>query len=338
MSVRGPDGKRRYISRWRKSERAARLALDGLLGQVAIGADPADEMRTLDAHLAVWLRDTKPTVRASTWRSYEGHVRLHIAPLLGGIPVARLRPSDVRRLIASRLAAGKSPATVGLIVTTLGMALAGLVNDGVLTRNPVTGVPLPRVDRVPIEALPPDQADRILDAVKGDPLEALYVLLLGSGMRLGEAVALDWRDVDLERRTVRIRAGKTRASIRTVPFPSFAAAALLAHRARSPIVGPSEPVFRGERTGKRLRGDVATHQFPRLLAAAGLPRMRVHDLRHGNATWLLSRGTPMRVIADQLGHANPAITANVYAHVIEAQQRSAIDGLDDDIGGRRRSG
>jgi integrase len=66
--------------------------------------------------------------------------------------------------------------------------------------------------------------------------------------------------------------------------------------------------------------------------------MRVHDLRHGTATLLLSRGTPMRVIADQLGHANPAITANVYAHVIEAQQRGAIDDLDVALGVRRRSG
>lgn len=338
VSVRGPDGRRKYITRWRKTKRLAELALDGLIGQVEAGADTGADARPLDEWLEGWLRDVKPTVRASTWTSYEGHVRLHISPLLGGIQLGRLRPSDVRRLIADRLQAGASPATVRRIVTTLQMALNVAVRDRVLQHSAVTGVRLPKVERLPIEPLTPDRAGQILDAVAGNPYEALYVLLLGSGMRVGEATALDWRDVDLDSHTVRIRSGKTRASVRTVPIPAFVADALRAHRARSPIVGQAEPVFRGQRKGERLRVDYVTKHFPELLERAGLPRMRAHDLRHGTATLLLAQGVPMRVISEQLGHANPAITANVYAHVIEASQRAAVEGLDRVFGTRRLSG
>ena len=113
------------------------------------GGQPADG--TLDVYLRAWLKDVKPTIAPSTWTSYAGHVKDHISPLLGGIPVSKLRTSDVRRLIADRLVATSpkthrplSPTTVGLIVTTLRMALASGVGDAALTSNVAAHVRLPR--------------------------------------------------------------------------------------------------------------------------------------------------------------------------------------------------
>jgi integrase len=103
---------------------------------------------------------------------------------------------------------------------------------------------------------------------------------------------------------------------------------MVAHQAVSVSIDPADPVFVGPRRGQRLRVDVVTHHFPRLLEAAGLPRMRVHDLRHGTATLLLSLGVPSRDIADLLGHATPSVTMNVYMHVTERMQREAVDRLD----------
>lgn len=324
VTIRRPDGTRRYVTRWRRSYDAARFALDALMDTLDLRGDPRDHATPLEDHLTAWLRDMKPSLGPLTWESYERHVRIHIAPLLGRIPIGQLRPDDVRRLIRDRLAADKAPATVRLTATVLGQALRQAVSDGLIDRNPVTGVSLPRIDRAPILALTPKRAREIVAAVRGDPLEPLWLLLLGSGLRRGEALGLDWTDVDLDRATVSVRAGKTRASLRTVPIPAFVVTALRVTR------GISGPVFVG-RYG-RLTGSEASHAWPKVLKAAGLPVMRIHDLRHGTATLMLQSGTPMRVIADQLGHANPETTARVYAHVVEAQQRAAVNGLDDVVG------
>lgn len=322
------DGRRVRHKARAATERGARLELERLLRLYGSGGDPAT--MTLDQYLGDWITTHEPSIRASTARSYRDHIRLHIAPLLGGIMVAKLGPRDVRRLIADRLDAGKSPATVGRIVTTLRIALGEGVRERRLTDNPAAMVKLPQVRRDPVRPLSAADVQDIRNAVRGDSLEALYLLLLGSGLRLGEACALNWRDLDLERGTVAVRSGKTARSVRTVNMPAYARDALRRHRGdRVPPRGG--PVFLGPKTGERLRASTASHAFPRLLRDAGLPPMRVHDLRHGTATRMRARGVDMRRIADQLGHANPSMTANVYAHVLPDEMASAVALLDEDL-------
>lgn len=335
VSLGWRDGKRIRRRVTAPSKDIARLELSRL--RQAYGTAGESALLPLGKYLDQWLGVVRPTITPSTWTSYSGHVKTHITPLLGNITVARLRPADVERLIAERLSAGKSPATVQRILVTLRMALDVLVKRGELQRNPAAMVRPPRVERHPVEAMTPTMAENILDAVKDDRLAALYVLLLGTGMRLGEATALDWRDVRAD--SVFIRKGKTKAATRTVPLPPFVIEALDDHRNLTPRYGPGEPVFLGEQ-GERLRGDYVSHAFPKLLRRKKVigddERFRVHDLRHGTATLLLQRGVPMREIADILGHANPAVTAQVYAHVSEDQKRSAMQKLED-IGSRNGS-
>lgn len=315
------NGKRRrnVLRVRRKSEADAWAALDRMRRDHLVGVDPTRQ--TLDQYLQAWLHDHGPSVRPSTLTSYTGHVELHISPLLGGILAAKLRPADVRRLISDRLAAGRSPATVGRIVTTLRMALAQGVRDRVLATN-AADVRLPRVEPKPVPALSEDEAERIMDAVAGSWLEPIVTLLLGTGMRLGEACGLDWGDVDLERRFVLVRVSKTK--VRAVPMSDTATEALRKHRAAAKRYGPAEPVFLGPRTKDRLSGASVSHGFPELLAAKGLTRMSPHGLRHGAASLMVAKGVHMRVVAEQLGHANPAMTARVYAHVLPEAQQDAV--------------
>ena len=301
------------------TERAVKARLEELRRTHETGTDPMT--MTLDAYMSDWLRDVRPTIRASTLRSYQGHVEHHISPLLGGIPVARLTPSDVRRLIATTLRAGKSPATVGRIVSTLHNAIAVAHREGSLPRN-AAAVKLPRVERQPIRAMTMDDAAALLDAVTGHPFEAVYRLLLGSGMRLGEALGLDWPDVHDGYVTLRV----SKTQVRAVPISADAQDALTTKlvEVSSGLVGP---VFVGPRKGQRLRGDVVYHAWQRLLEAKGLEKMRVHDLRHGVATLMLSQGIHMRYIGDQLGHKNER-TTHQYAHLVPEAQRAAISVLD----------
>lgn len=328
VGYRAADGRRRYVTRTLRDERSAKLALPALLARVGIeGIEPR---QTLDRFLAEWLSRIQPSISAATLTSYTGHVRMHIGPLVGGIPVDDLRPVDVDRLVLDRKKAGLSPATIVRILTTLSMALEQGVREGVLSRNVAKLVRRPRVDRSShVQAMAPAEAGRILEHIAGDVHEALYVLLLGSGLRVGEAVALDWRDVDLERGVVTVRSGKTARARRVAKLVPWAVRALREHRARSPIVGAGEPVFRGVRKGERLRTDVAYAHWRQLLGDVGLPPMRQHDLRHGHVSLLLYVGADMRLIADQVGHADPSLTARTYAHVVAAQLEAKVVELGD---------
>lgn len=324
------DGKR-VIKRARcHSREEARDALQRF--QRTYGAGGKAAAGTLDAYLRDWLAHHGPTVRPRTLESYRGHIALHISPLLGGIPVSRLQPDDVRRLIADRLAAGLSPTTVARIVTTLRIALGQGVRDRALPDNPAAAVRLPRAEPLPVRAMTGEQLAQVRNAIRGHPFEPIYLLLMGTGVRVGEALGLDWRDVDLERGTAYIRYGKTARSVRTIHLSRPVLAALNAHHAASQRTAPDDPVFVGPRGGKRIGKDTVNHAFTRLLAAAGLPHLRVHDLRHGFATRALTLGANMRVIADALGHANPATTARVYAHVVPEALRETTDLVGAELG------
>jgi len=280
---------------------------------------------TLDRYLSEWI-DTPRDIEASTLRSYREHIERHISPLLGGIPVADLRVEDVDRLIRellhkrSKRGGTLSPSTVRRVITTLRVALNRGVKRGRLAVNVAALAELPRVDAKPIEAMSLAAADRIIDATSDHWLGPIVRVLLGATLRLGEAVSLNQGDV-LDG-FVRLRTSKT--TIRAVPISEDAQDAIAS--LDLPRVGPNEPLFFGPNGDRILAGSVS-HALPRVLERAGLPRVTPHGLRHAAATLMVADGVHMRVVAAQLGHANPALTARVYAHVLPELQRDAVNAL-----------
>jgi integrase len=321
------DGKRQDRRAKFRTEAEADAKLEEFRKLYGAGGRPSD--LTLGAYLARWLPEHGRSIRPSTRVSYAGHVRLHINPLLGGIPLAELAPRDVRRLVGELERKGKAPATIHLVIRTLSTALNAAVADRTITDNATEGVRLPRVEREPVHPMTATDADAILDAVAGTWLDLPVRVLLGSGLRLGEVIGLDQRDVLPG--FVRIRRSKT--VVRAVPVSQGAGDALLEAIRHAPRIGPDEPVFFGPRRNRRgdlerLSGQSLTHALPRVLEAKKLAKLTPHALRHGAATLMLADGTPMRVISEQLGHRNPSLTARVYAHVIPEAQRSAVASLE----------
>ncbi len=322
--VRGPEGQRRYVTRWRKTEREARAALDLLVSRYS-EQRAGDERQLVSRFLADWLEGLR--LSPATIRAYRTHITKHIDPILGGIELGDLRIVDVQRLIGELERSGLSAATIGNVVLTLSAALQVAVRDSLVSRNVARLAHRPQVIREPVRAMPEAEAAAILDAASTTPYAALVALLMGAGLRIGEALALDWRDVDFDAGTVNIRKAKTPRGRRLASVAPFALEALRVQRTAARRVGPNEPVFMGERSRRRLTAGTATHAIPWLTVRAGLPRRHAHELRHAHATLLRASGTDMRVIADQLGHANPAITARIYAHVLPGEQKRATDRL-----------
>lgn len=277
-------------------------------------------------YLARWLASIEGTIAASTWRSYTGHVRMHIVPVLGDIRVTALLPRDVEVLMADRRQAGLSPTTVRLIVTTLRIALGRGVKRRELPDNAAADVTLPRPAEPRIEPLTDVEADRLVDAVLDTWMGPLVRFLLGTGLRLGEALSLNQGDLILDAGYVRLRTSKTH--IRAVPVTDDGVEALREALADAPRRGKAEPVFFGPKANRagqrdRLRGSSVSHAVPRVLTAAGLDRLTPHGLRHGLATLMAGKGASLKLIGDQLGHLSPAMT-NRYAHIVPEAQRAAL--------------
>lgn len=337
---------RRWVARWpmgidhdtgkRRSKRAvattradAERKLARLRRLYGRGGSPATE--PLDRYLADWLDRHAENVEPSTITSYRYHVELWISPLLGGIPVIELEPADVQRLIDEMRRKRKSAGYVHLVVRTLSTALQAALDQRRIGDNAARGIELPKIRRKPIAALTDEQADRIVDAVAGTWVELPVRVLLGSGMRRGELLGLDQGDLMLDAGYVRVRRSKT--GPRPVPVSDDAVAALRMALDAAPRNGPSEPVFfspRANRAGHRdrLAPDSLSHALPRMLERAGLGHLAPHALRHGAATLMLTGGASMRVIAEQLGHRNPALTSRLYAHVVPESQRAAVAHLE----------
>ncbi len=310
--------------------------------------------RTVGDFLDQWLEDVvKPSVRHSTYKGYEVHIRLHLKPTLGRLHLDRLEPAHVQRLSNERLKSGLSPKSVRYLMGTLRTALNHAVRWGYIARNPALAVDGPRVE--PYEARPfsVDESRTFLGAIKGDRLQALYSVALTMGLRQGEALGLRWQDVDLQLGTLQVTKQlqrmngefqlvepKTKRSRRTLALPGIAVRELRDHHARQQrehdLGGDGwnhlDLVFtRGD--GEPLDGTVVSHQFHRLLDRAGLPQRRFHDLRHSCATLLEAQKVSPRVAMEILGHSHIAVTMNMYTKVVSALKHDAAKRIDDLVNG-----
>ncbi len=299
---------------------------------------------TLATFLNQWLGEVvKPSVRPWTYRGYEVHVRLHIGPSLGSLPLERLEPQHVQALLNQKLKEGLSPKSVRYIRGTLRTALNQAVRWGLVGRNAAALVDGPRVPTYEIQPFSIDEARRFLVAAKGDRLEALYSVALTLGLRQGEALGLRWQDVDVQLGYLRVARQlqridgtfqlvepKTARSRRTIVMPSSVAKVLDEHRNRQQGERGNAGKEWNERglvftraDGFPLDGTVVTHQFHKFLQRAGLPQRRFHDLRHSCATLLLAQGVSPRVVMEILGHSHIALTMNTYTHVVPELRRDA---------------
>lgn len=289
---------------------------------------------TLKAFADRWLEEKRASLKPRTWLRYEQLIRVHVIPTLGGKQLAKITEGDLDSLYAGFRASGMNSTTQAHAATVLGTMLEAARRRKLIQENPVRNVPKPRMAHSEMHILSEDEARALLEAAKGDGLEALYLLALTTGMRLGELLALKWSDVDLARGVVHVRgavtvgwtgklqvmAPKTQRSRRDIPLVPMAVEALTSRRERVGS-GPSDLLFPGR--GGYMSGSTVYVAFRRLLEEAGLPRVRFHDLRHTAATLLLARGVSAHVVAGLLGHASVSTTLGVYGHVTRALEAQA---------------
>lgn len=331
------NGKRRYVSGKTKAE--VRAKLRKLLADRDEGIAYDSENLTVGNYLNTWLVALKGTVRARTWQRHEEVVRLHLKPTIGGVKLDKLNVLQVQSVYGQKLADGLSPRSVQIIHATLHKALKQAVGWTLIPRNVSDGVMPPRPLKREITPLSQEQARTLLQAARGDRLYAFYVLAVTTGMRNGELLGLQWKDVSLADRTLRVRRTvfngiisppKTLAGNRTIGLSGLAVAALESHRLTAGKQQSCEWVFPSRTDTPLSVHNVHNRSWKPLLERAGLPTStRMHDLRHTCATLLLSKNVPVKVVSEMLGHGDVSITLAVYQSVLPHMQESAARVMDD---------
>jgi integrase len=341
-----PNGKRRYVSAKHKGE--CREKLRAAMGEADKGLVYNAGTTTLSQYLDAWLKDSvKDTVRQRTYERYESIARVHIKPTLGRVKLKTLTPAQVRGLYRKKLDSGLAPRTVNYIHTTLHKALKDAVADGLIPRNATDAVKPPRPEKPEIRPLTQDQARTLLVSAKDDRYYSLYVLALHCGLREGELLGLKWEDVDLNtgKLSVRRTLSETRTGHRfekpkndkgrSVKLSQRTIDALRSHRTRQK--GERQVAAKWEDMGLVFPTTTGTtmsctnllgRHFKPLLRRAGLPDIRLHDLRHTCATMLLKMGQHPKYVHELLGHANISITLDTYSHVIEGMGDGLADAMD----------
>jgi integrase len=350
-----PDGGRDIRRGSAKTEREAAKALRKVLAAKDGGRLPSATATrdTVADHVRRWLETIRHELDRKSWQREEQNVNLHIVPALGKAKLANLTPANVREFLASRSASGLSPATVKYIRGTLARALDQALVDGIVPVN------VARVERrkrrskssrgavAQKHTFTPADVHDIHEGTTGDRFHALWMLLLYTGMREGEAFALTWRDLDPHARTLSIRATlegtanghpilsdpKTYASQRTLVLPRTVVDLLLVHRATQAQEKLDARVARPDGTitnqyldhglifcsrwGTPLMASNLILSFHRLMKRLGLPeRLTPHTCRHTCATNMLYAGVPLPEVSYILGHASVEITAKTYSHAL----------------------
>ena len=340
----GPNEKplRKYVSANTRGEVARKLK--HLQRQIDDGLLPRDGHITLSTLFERWCEDVmRHQVEASTLRNYMSVARIHILPTLGHKKLIDLNVNDVDRLLSLKRDSGLASSTVRRIRIVLAQCLTQAIRWGLLFRNVATLSRPPKAPRTEGRTFSPDQARHFLDALKGNRNEALFALMLSTGLRRGEALGLMWTDLDREAGVIRVarqlkREGralvtsdtKTFRSRRAVNLPVKMMVTLLEHE----TFQLSERERRGPRwvdTGFIFTTSKGTpidprnfyRAFRKICDEAGLGHWHPHELRHSAASLMLAQGVKLHVVSQVLGHSSIRMTSDVYGHLLEPDREDA---------------
>ena len=324
---------------------------------------------TLGVYLTnTWLPGKKINLAESTWDGYRRKIERHILPAIGQLRIRRLRAHHLEALYdrmlhptdGSRPLAPKTVFEVHLIIR-------GALNDAVtrrlVNRNVALVAHSPKLRSIPKvepQAWNAQQLQAFLQAAAGHRLFPAFWMLAATGMRRSELLGLRWDDVDFKTSRVSVNRGlvavgyelresrgKTSNSRRAIDLDPTTIKVMKAwrdwQRAEQEAAGVESDgwVFTNS-DGKPVHPHSISQTFERIANRAGVPRVRLHDVRHTHGTLLIKAGVPVKVVSERLGHGNPAFTIDTYQHVLPGMQAEAARTIEkllnekpDSIAGRR---
>ena len=346
------DGRRQQVSRGGYATKTeARKALTAALARHDVGNLTTTTRKTTGDYLLGWLDQYRRSQsrKATTVQTTTHLVTAYILPRIGDVPLAKLDADRIANLYADLLENGRTGAcgtTGGLsaksvrnIAGVLHKALTDAVKRKHLLANPADGVDLPKWRRPDLNVWDERQAAAFLNYVEttGDPMAALWRLMLATGLRRGELLGLTWADVDLvdgflnvvrSRTTTGVDTPKTSKGRRSISLDDGTVDALARWKDQHEVAATtfgvwSSPYVATDLDGRPIQPLAFTRRFQAAAKRAGLPIPRLHDGRHTAATLALQAGVPINVVSGRLGHEHVSTTLDVYAAYLPLADRDA---------------
>ena len=345
-------GRRRQTQRTiRGPKRDAELLLAQLISQGEFGIEAVPGRTTVEQFLKRWLRDyAEVNVGPKTYVRYAEICRLHLPPKLGSVTFDKLRPARIQQVYRELQDGGLSAQTVLHCHRVLRGALGWAVRLQVLAWNPTDAVDSPRPDRHEMRALTPPEMQTLLHAARPTDLYDIVFVALATGLRLGEALAIRWRDLSMAQHSLQVV-----RSLQYLPGRGLAFVPTKTHRSSRAITLSEETVavlgdLRKQQVTMRLglgpaydtAGDLifcdpigaplapynVSRHFGVLAKNAGLAPLRFHDMRHSFATCLLRAGIHVKLVSQALGHSGTQLTLDTYSHAQPDLQAEAANMID----------
>ena len=324
------------------TKRQARALLESRLHEVNHTLQkPQSSMLFREFVNAQWEPAILPTLKYATQRNYRHLARRHLFPVFGDQPLCDIKRQYIQGFVMEKmLRQGLSWKTTLHLRNLLGTIFTTAVEWEYVQGNPARGVKLPpRPLRQQARFLTIDEVKSLL-AVLEEPVRTLVLTAVLTGMRIGELLALRWRNVDHERKVICIRetvyeghasTPKTRSGNRDVPMGPTLEEVLRQHAAH--VRTSEDSLVFATCSGTYLRpGNLHKRHLLPACAKAGLRAFSWHDFRRTHATLLSDMGEPLKTAQAQLGHANLSTTADIYAQVVPASQRAAVERLEQAVG------
>lgn len=355
------NGKRhRIIKSVKGTKKEAEKLFILMMNELKDGTLDKKSMETLGQYLDHWVKTyVEPNLSPTTIVGYQVNIERHIKPYIGHIRLKELKPQHISSLYEKLLAEGRTDGKGGLsaksiryVHRNLKQALQNAVNLKIISYNPAASVTLPRVKKFRSEVYDENELIKLLTAVQGTDMEVPVTIDVVLGIRRGELLALKWSDVDLEGKKIQIknnlisttstgiviRDTKTESSRRTITIPEFIVNFLKKHfqeqqKIRDALGGSynEQNLICCNINGKPYCPKYFSNKFRKFLAKKGLKRIRLHDLRHSNATLMLLYGVPAKIAAQRLGHSSVSVTLDIYSHVLQDMQNEVSDQIENNI-------
>jgi len=318
------------------SERAAWKLFQPHLDRVNAAAKlPPKSGKTLDQFVKEWRSSVAVNLKGSTTRTAESHLRAHIIPKLGSLPLTGVNTKEVQAFVAHLSTGGRSKKTVENVLLTLSSILRTARSwDYACGNFSLADITMPR-EGVKKEQrhFSDEEAGEILAAAP-EPYGTIFAVTSVLGLRIGEVLALRVSDLDFTQKIVRVRQSvdsatrtvgsvKSDASSADVPMPSQLEARLRAHLQKHD--GKTDLLFVNRRGRPFSANKLREKVLHPLLKKLGIPRGGFHSMRHGACSSLLADGATPAVVQKQLRHSDPRITLGIYGHVVGSQQRDAVE-------------
>lgn len=349
-------GAQKRASSYGKTQAEARRKMREKRERVEAGQPVRDSAETIEAFAQRWAASTLAVSprKESTKETYRALLRSYLyGSRLGGVTFERIKATDVEAWLSeltTKAGVPVSAATRRQVYTVLRAVLDTALRDGLVARNVAATVDRPRVQRPEERFLTPEETTQLLDSARtASPRYApILELLVRTGLRRGEALALQWRDIDLDAGTLRVRGTlarvggtlsitepKTEKSRRVISIGPRAVELLRKRRseqgadraANADLWQESGLVFTTP-TGTPVEPRNVLRAVGVAAKRAGLDDVKVHTLRHSAASMMLGRGESLKAVSEHLGHSSIAITGDVYGALAPDVKRSAAMALD----------